>query len=199
MSRKLVFLPCLPGTRPRSGDWANGLARDGLEPRRIPAALPFLAVVGDGPACTYTVEPAHGAKRDGCRVPWVGSRIVRGRPAGKYPYGGGAAPRAEPKLLAFAFLQLRACRDNYRYIRRSELSERRGRVFNIGLSDVHNEPYFHARLNNRHYKLHCPDHPREIQPRLPDGVCAHIHIRLAVGNFPHIHVYSYADMKKSRS
>ena len=88
MSRKLVFLPCLPWDSAALGDWANGLARDGLEPRRIPAALPFLAVVGDGPACTYTVEPAHGAKRDGCRVPWVGSRIVRGRPAGKYPYGG---------------------------------------------------------------------------------------------------------------
>ena len=87
------------------------------------------------------------------------------RPSGgKVPLRRGAAPRAEPKLLAFAFLQLRACHDNHRYIRRSEFSERRGKVFNIGLSDVHNEPHFHARLNNRYYKLHCPDHPREIQP-----------------------------------
>lgn len=48
MSRKLVFLPCLPWDSAALGDWANGLARDGLEPRRISAALPFLAVVGDG-------------------------------------------------------------------------------------------------------------------------------------------------------
>ena len=104
MSRKLVFLPCLPWDSAALGDWANGLARDGLEPRRISAALPFLAVVGDGPACTYTVEPAHGAKRDGCRVPWVGSRIVRGRPAGKYPYGG-----ARRRALNLNYLLLLFC------------------------------------------------------------------------------------------
>ena len=88
MSKKLVFLPCLCWDSAALEDWANGLARDGLAPVRIPALLPFLAVVGDGPAGAYTVEPARGGRRDGCAVPWVGTRIEPGRPSGKYQRGG---------------------------------------------------------------------------------------------------------------
>ena len=93
MPKKLVFLPCLPWDYAALEDWANGLAREGLAPVRIPSLLPFLAVVGDGPAGAYTVEPARGGGRDGCAVPWVGTRISPGRPSGKY-HRGGARRRA---------------------------------------------------------------------------------------------------------
>lgn len=90
MSKKLIFLSCLPWDSAALVGWANALARDGLEPRRIPAALPFLAIVGDGSPAVYTLTEPHRARRDQyrCRVPWVNACLVRGRPAEKYPYGG---------------------------------------------------------------------------------------------------------------
>lgn len=110
MSKKLIFLPCLPWDSAALVDWANTIARDGLEPRRIPAALPFLAVVGDGASAVYTLIEPHRARRDEyrCRVPWVNACLVRGRPAEKYPYGG-ARRRAlnfTAALMFFCYLAL---------------------------------------------------------------------------------------------
>lgn len=84
----IKFLPCPVWDTDGLENWANQLARDGLEPVRIPAVLPFLAVAGSGPGGAYTLVPARGGKHDGCNVPWVGMRIVRGRTAGKHPHGG---------------------------------------------------------------------------------------------------------------
>ena len=100
MSKKLHFLPCLPWDLAALEAWANSLAREGRELRRISRALPFLALSAEGPGGSYTlVEPRKAAQGAGCcRVPWVYACVAPGRRAGKYPMGG--ARRRALNLLA---------------------------------------------------------------------------------------------------
>ncbi len=105
MPLRIRALPCLPWDFTALEDWANSLAREQLEIRRISRALPFLALLGEGPGGSYTLarprRRQNGAYR--CRVPWMDALIVRGRSEGKYSYGG-ARRRALNLLAALVFI-----------------------------------------------------------------------------------------------
>lgn len=103
MPLRIRALPCLPWDFTALEDWANSLAREGLEIRRTSRALPFLALLGEGPGGAYTLARRAGKGAYRCRVPWMDALIVRGRAEGKYSYGG-ARRRALNLLAALVFI-----------------------------------------------------------------------------------------------
>lgn len=105
MPLRIRALPCLPWDFTALEDWANSLAREQLEIRRISRALPFLALLGEGPGGSYTLSRPRRRQNGGycCRVPWMDACLVSGRRAGKHPYGG-ARRRALTLLAALVFI-----------------------------------------------------------------------------------------------